>query len=255
MDFISLGIIDIIDILITAFLAYQVYKLIRGTAAMNIFVGIILVYFVWLICRTLKMQLLSLIIGQIIGVGVIALIVVFQPEIRRFLLLIGFRSKIRRLLKRFFINSRKNVETDDVIDEVIKAARVMADVKIGALIVIARNSSLSNYAETGDMIDANVNSRLIESIFFKNNPLHDGAVIIRNGRIVAARCVLPTTDNIDIPAHYGMRHRAAIGISEKTDAVVVIISEETGYISYSEHGEVKYNISSAELRNLLIDKD
>ena len=254
MDFISLGIIDIIDILITAFLAYQVYKLIRGTAAMNIFVGIILVYFVWLICRMLKMELLSLIIGQVIGVGVIALIVVFQPEIRRFLLLLGFRSKSKFSLGRFFITARKSIETDDIIDEIVTATRKMSDLNIGALIVIARNSPLNDYAETGDIIDANVNSRLLESIFFKNNPLHDGAVIIRNGRIVAARCILPSTDNINLPAHYGMRHRAAIGISEKTDAVVVIISEETGSMSYSENGELKYNISSIELRNLLIDK-
>jgi uncharacterized protein (TIGR00159 family) len=254
MDFVSLGIIDIIDILITAFLAYQVYNLIRGTAAMNIFVGIILVCFVWLICRTLKMELLSLIMGQVIGVGVIALIVVFQPEIRRFLLLLGFRSKNRFLFNRFFMHSRKSVETNDVIDEVIKATRKMADSKIGALIVFARNSPLSEYTETGDIIEANVNSRLLESIFFKNSPLHDGAVIIRGGRIVAARCVLPSTDNINLPAHYGMRHRAAIGVSEKTDAVVVVISEETGSISYSENGDLKYNISSAELRNLLIDK-
>jgi uncharacterized protein (TIGR00159 family) len=254
MDFISLGIIDIIDILMTAFIAYLVYKLIRRTAAMNIFVGIILVYFAWLICRTLKMELLSLIIGQVIGVGVIALIIVFQPEIRRFLLLLGFRSKSKFSLSRFFIRSQKSIETTDVIDEIIRAARTMADSKIGALIVFARNSPLNDYAETGDIIDANVNSRLIESIFFKNNPLHDGAVIIRSGRIFAARCVLPSTDKIDIPANYGMRHRAAIGISEKTDAIVVVVSEETGSISYSENGELKYNISSAELRNLLIDK-
>jgi len=255
MDFISLGIIDIIDILITAFLAYLVYKLVRGTAAINIFVGIILVYFAWLICRTLKMELLSLIIGQIIGVGVIALIIVFQPEIRRFLLLLGFRSKSKFSVSRFLFYSRKRVETTGVIDEVIDATRKMAESKIGALIVFARNSLLKIYAETGDIIDANVNSRLLESIFFKNSPLHDGAVIIRNGRIVAVRCVLPSTDDIDIPAHYGMRHRAALGISEKTDAVVVIISEETGSISYSENGELKYNISSGELRNLLIDND
>ena len=254
MDFISLGIIDIIDILITALLAYQVYKLIRGTAAMNIFVGIIFVYFVWLICRTLKMELLSLIIGQVIGVGVIALIVVFQPEIRRFLLLLGFRWKSKFSFNRFFVNSRKSIETNKVIDEIIKATRKMADSSIGALIVIARNSPLDDYAETGDIIDANVISRLLESIFFKNNPLHDGAVIIHNGRIVAARCVLPSSDNINLPAQYGMRHRAAIGISEKTDAVVAVISEETGSISYSEAGELKYNISSAELRNLLIVK-
>ncbi|MDR3285936.1 MAG: diadenylate cyclase CdaA [Prevotellaceae bacterium] len=255
MDFISLSIIDIIDILITAFLAYQVYKLIRGTAAMNIFIGIILIYFVWLICRTLKMELLSLIIGQIIGVGVIALIIVFQPEIRRFLLLLGFRSQSKFSLSRLFIHSRKSVESTKVVDEVIKASRKMADSKIGALIVFAQKSPLADYAETGDIIDAIVNSRLLESIFFKNNPLHDGAVIVRNGRIVAARCVLPSTDNINLPAHYGMRHRAAIGVSEKTDAVVVIISEETGSISYCENGEMRYNISSAELRNLLIEKE
>jgi uncharacterized protein (TIGR00159 family) len=254
MDFISLSIIDIIDILITAFLAYKVYKLIRGTAAMNIFVGIILVYFLWLICRTLKMELLSLIIGQVIGVGVIALIVVFQPEIRRFLLLIGFRSQNKFSLSRLFIHPRKNIESLHVIDEVINASRKMADSKTGALIVFAQKSPLDDYAKTGDIIDACVNSRLIESIFFKNNPLHDGAIIIRSGRIIAARCVLPATNNIDLPAHYGMRHRAAIGMSEETDSIIVVISEETGSISYAENGQMKYHISSAELRNLLTGK-
>jgi uncharacterized protein (TIGR00159 family) len=254
MDFISLGIIDIIDIIITALLAYQVYKLIRGTAAMNIFIGIILVYFLWLVCRTLKMELLSLIIGQVIGVGVIALIVVFQPEIRRFLLLLGFRSQNKFSLSRLFIHPRKNIESLHVIDEVINASRKMADSKIGALIVFAQKSPLDDYTKTGDIIDAYVNSRLLESIFFKNNPLHDGAIIIRNGRIIAARCVLPSTSKTDIPAHYGMRHRAAIGMSEETDAAVVVVSEETGAISYAENGEIKYNISSAELRNLLIGK-
>jgi len=250
MDFVSLSIIDIIDILMTAFLVYQVYKLIRGTAAMNIFVGIILVYFVWLICRTLKMELMSLIIGQVIGVGVIALIVVFQPEIRRFLLMLGFRSQNRFSLSRLFMGQRGNQETTQVVDEVIKAVRKMADSKIGALIVFARKSPLDDYTKTGDIIDANVISRLLESIFFKNNPLHDGALIIRGNRIVAARCVLPTTDNINLPAHYGMRHRAAIGMTEETDAVVVVISEETGSISYCESGQIKYDISTAELRNL-----
>ncbi|MDR1199217.1 MAG: diadenylate cyclase CdaA [Prevotellaceae bacterium] len=254
MDFISLGIIDIIDIIITALLAYQVYKLIRGTAAMNIFIGIILVYFLWLVCRTLKMELLSLIIGQVIGVGVIALIVVFQPEIRRFLLLLGFRSQSKFSLSRLFIHPRKNIESLHTIDEVILAARKMSDSKIGALIVFAQKSPLDDYVRTGDIIAAYVNSRLIESIFFKNNPLHDGAIIIRNERIVAARCVLPSTNKTDIPAHYGMRHRAAIGMSEETDAVVIVVSEETGAISYAENGEIKYNISSAELRTLLIEK-
>ncbi|MDR0420371.1 MAG: diadenylate cyclase CdaA [Prevotellaceae bacterium] len=254
MDFISLSIIDITDILITALLAYQVYKLIRGTAAMNIFVGIILVYFLWLVCRTLKMELLSLIIGQVIGVGVIALIVVFQPEIRRFLLFLGFRSQSKFSLSRLFIHPRKNMESLHTIDEVVQASRKMSDLKIGALIVFAKKSLLDDYVKTGDIIDAYVNSRLIESIFFKNNPLHDGAIIIRNERIVAARCVLPSTNNINLPAHYGMRHRAAIGMSEETDSTVIVISEETGSISYVENGEIKYDISSAELRNILIEK-
>jgi uncharacterized protein (TIGR00159 family) len=137
-----------------------------------------------------------------------------------------------------------------VVDEIVKASRKMADSKIGALIVVARKSPLDDYTTTGDIIDANVNSRLIESIFFKNNPLHDGAVIISGERIVAARCVLPATDSTNLPAHYGMRHRAAIGMSEETDAIIVVISEETGSISYCESGQIKYDISSAELRNL-----
>ena len=251
MDFISIKIIDTIDVLLVAILAYQVYKIIKGTVAMNIFVIIIVLYIVWFLCRALKMDLLSLIIGQVMGVGVIALIIVFQPEIRRFLLHLGNRSKSMLLINKVFFHSQKVMKSHKSIDELIIACREMSELKIGALIVIARQSPLSLYAETGDIIDANITSRLIESIFFKNNPLHDGAMIIRGERIYAARCVLPSTENQNLPAHCGMRHRAAIGVTEHTDSFVIVVSEETGSISIVDNGKLQYNISITELKNIV----
>jgi len=201
------------------------------------------------------MELLNNILGKIIEVGVIALIIVFQQEIRRFLLFIGTRylSKNRFSLENWLFPKQKNMVAPVNIDAIVKACRNMSETKTGALIVIARKSELQYYTETGDIIDAETSSRLIENIFFKNSPLHDGALIIVNDKIRAARCILPVTENLNIPAHYGLRHRAALGISEHTDALIVIVSEETGKISFGFQGEIKYGISSMELRQLLED--
>lgn len=251
--FIAIRVLDIIDILLVAFLLYEIYMLIRGTVAINIFVGIFLLYMIWLIVKALNMELLSNILGQIIGVGVIALIIVFQQEIRRFLLFIGTRylSKNRFSIENFLFPKQKSVVPPVNIEAIVKASRNMAESKTGALIVIARKSELQIYAETGDIIEAETSSRLIENIFFKNSPLHDGALIIINDKIKAARCVLPVTENINLPAHYGMRHRAAIGMSETTDSLIVVISEETGKISFVVNGTIRYGISSMELKQLL----
>jgi diadenylate cyclase len=251
--FINVRVLDVIDIVLVAFLLYQIYMLIRGTVAINIFMGIFVLYVIWLVVRALNMELLSSILGQIIGVGVIALIIVFQQEIRRFLLLIGTRylSHRRFSIENLFFPRSKRVEVPVNVDAIVRAARNMSEVKTGALIVIARKSDLQVYAETGDLINAETSSRLIENVFFKNSPLHDGAMIIKNDKIYAARCVLPVTEKMNLPASFGLRHRAAIGITELTDAIVVLVSEETGKISLIKGGSVKYGISAMELKSLL----
>ncbi|SDC15565.1 TIGR00159 family protein [Williamwhitmania taraxaci] len=250
LAFITLKILDVVDILLVAILLYQIYMLVRGTVAINIFVGVFALYLVWLIVKALNMELLSSILDKVIGLGVIALIIVFQQEIRRFLLYIGNRyfSRYNFSIERLFFPGRTEKDNLLNVESIVKAARNMSETKTGALIVLARRSELEVYAETGDLIDAVISSRLLENLFFKNSPLHDGAVIICNNRIHAARCVLPVTDNMSLPAHYGMRHRAAVGITEHTDAVVVIVSEETGRISFVKDGAVKSRLTPAELQ-------
>ncbi|MDR1897534.1 MAG: diadenylate cyclase CdaA [Prevotellaceae bacterium] len=251
MEFINFSFIDIIDILMVAFILYQVYQLIKGTAALNIFIAIILFYVIYLIVRALKMELISMILGQFIGVGMIALIILFQQEIRRFLLHIGttYISKSRNsVISRFFSKADHSFTVASIVAE---ACNNMAGKKTGALIVLGQTSSLQIYAETGDIINADINVRLLENIFFKNAPLHDGAVIILNNKIYAARCMLPSSENPNIPAYLGMRHRAAIGITEATDAIAVVVSEESGTISYAEDGKIERNISPEQLITLL----
>ncbi|MFP4555574.1 MAG: diadenylate cyclase CdaA [Bacteroidales bacterium] len=251
--FITIRILDIIDIILVALLFYQIYMLIRGTVAINIFLGIFILYLFWLIVKALNMELLGSILGQIIGVGVIALIIVFQQEIRRFLLLIGTRyfSKNQFTLERLLFLKGKKVDSPVNIEGIIRACRNMAEGRVGALIVITQKSNLQLYAETGDIINAETSSRLIENIFFRNSPLHDGAMIIKSNQIYAVRCILPLTEKTDIPAFYGLRHRAALGISEITDALVIVVSEESGKISFVKEGEIQEDISIQKLRELL----
>ena len=239
-SFITVRIIDVIDILLVAFLMYQVYMLIKGTIASYIFITIISIYILWLLLVKDRMILLGSILGQIIGVGVIVLIVVFQQELRRFLVLIGTRyfSKTRISLGHLFISSGI-LKSDMYISAIVKACINMAKKKIGALIVLSRKTPLDDYEQTGEIIDANTSSSLLESIFSKESPLHDGAVTIIDNRIHAARCVLPVSDNFNLPPNYGMRHRAGIGLTEVTDALVIIVSEETGDISLAESGRIK----------------
>lgn len=250
-DFVNIQPIDIIDIILVGFLIYQIYKLIRGTSAMNIFIGIIIIYFVWVIVKALHMNLLSAILGQVLGVGVIALIVIFQQEIRRFLLHIGTTSfKGRKggdFARKLFGQEEKEVPLT-TLNELTQAVRRMSETKTGALIVMMHASSLEFVIETGDRVDALVNRRLIENIFFKNAPLHDGALVMNTTRLVAARCTLPMSDNQNIPANYGMRHRAAAGLTEQTDATVIVVSEQTGNVSFVKAGELKTMTSINELR-------
>jgi uncharacterized protein (TIGR00159 family) len=254
LDFIHFGLSDALDIVAVAFLLYQIYKIIRRTAAINIFTGILLLYFLWFIVRALNMQLLSTILGQVLGVGIIALIIVFQQEIRRFLLRIGasFNSQRDTWLQRFF-KQRSHTVFELDISSITRACRKMSECKTGALIVIERYSPMEMYAETGDIIDARISSRLLQNLFFKNSPLHDGAVIIIRNRIHAARCTLPVSEQVYIPAQYGMRHRAAVGLTEQTDAIVIVVSEETGDISIVENAVINRMEGGANELRLTIE--
>ncbi len=253
--FIEINFLDILDILLVALLLYTLYNLLKGTVAINIFFGIVAFYLLWKLVTALDMEMLSEIFGAFISVGFIALIVVFQPEIRKFLLMLGTpgfikKKKHRLLFWNFEIGS--NVDID--LDELIEACRHMAETKTGALIIITNKSALEQYVETGERIDAKVSAALLESIFFKNSPLHDGAVIIRNNKIVAARCILPVSSSKSIPSHFGLRHRSAIGLTEQSDALAIIISEETGNISFSVGGDIQEKISPISLKSMILEE-
>ncbi|MDR1679478.1 MAG: diadenylate cyclase CdaA [Prevotellaceae bacterium] len=249
---IEFGIKDIIDILLVAFLMYQTFLLIRGTNAVNIFFGIIAFIICWFVVSfILKMELLGAIFDKIINVGAIALIVIFQNEIRRFFSLIGSRRNWRFIRwlanKAKMANELKNFE----VMQLVLACRNMSRNKCGALIVLEHNATLSEFIASGEVVNADINSRLIESLFFKNSPLHDGAMIIANQKIVAAGCILPVSQNQHIPKQMGLRHRAALGISERTDAMAIVVSEETGSISIVQNGKLTADISPEQLERFL----
>ena len=249
--FLTIRFLDILDILLFAFVLYQVYKLIRGTYAIKIVLGVFAVYLFWNFVKALNMQLLSSILGQFIGVGVIALIIVFQPELRKGFLLLGSRYLTQErfpFLSKLWSGEIRNYSVK--VSEIVTACRSMSMTKTGALIVIERETSLESYLNNKDIVNADTSSRMLVNIFFKNSPLHDGAVIIKGEKIYAARCVLPLSER-DLPANFGMRHRAAIGISELTDAVVVTVSEETGAISLIIGGEIEQGITTKKLEGEL----
>ena len=249
MDFIPFTLIDLIDIVLVATIMYWIYRVTRGTNAPYIFSGIIAIYLLWVVVRALNMELLSSMLGQVISVGVIALIILFQPELRRFLQLIGLRQKHFNFISRIFSTTEEEQSTVN-IEPIVTACRDMAETKTGALIVIRQESDLRLIAEGGIAIDAKTSVSLLKNIFFKNAPLHDGAVIVEGDRIVAAKCILPVTQS-DVPKDYGTRHRAAIGMSEISDAIIVIVSEETGGISIDQGGELRRNIEPVRLQQTL----
>ncbi|MBG7611596.1 TIGR00159 family protein [Polaribacter sp. BAL334] len=252
LEFIPFSFLDVLDILLVAMLLYYIYKLLKGTVAINIFIGIALIFIIWKITQALKMEMLSSILGYLLSGGVIALMIVFQQEIRKFLLMIGttnFSNKKSFLKQLRFLQSEISPEIDT--ESILKACNNLSKTKTGALIVIERTNSLDFLINTGDAINANINHVILESIFFKNSPLHDGATIIRDNNIVATRVVLPISDNSRIPARFGLRHRAALGISEKTDAVCLLVSEETGEISYIKDGEFVLYTTPEELNEKL----
>lgn len=239
-DFIEFRFLDILDIALVAILLYYVYRLIRGTAAINIFLGIAIVYLIWKLTVALKMELLSDILGKFLGGGFIALIIVFQQEIRKFLLMVGstnFAAK-KGFLKRFKFSTAFNdghITTD--VESIISACDEMSKTKTGALIILQRNNNLEFVKQTGDKMQAEVNKPLLTSIFYKNSPLHDGAIIIEDNLITATRVILPVEEGVSIPARFGLRHRAALGMTLRSDAVALVVSEETGQISYIRNGE------------------
>ena len=250
MDFFELTdfrIIDAIDIVLVAALLYYLYRLVKGTVAINIFIGIVIIYGIWWLTDLLEMELLSKILGGFLGVGMFALIVVFQQEIRKFLLMLGSTNfKANRIFRQFKSISTDTIATTD-IEPVIAACRNMSQSKTGALIVIKRNNSLEFVKSSGDAMSVAVNQPILESIFYKNSPLHDGATIIRDNFVVATRVILPISDSINIPSRFGLRHRAAFGVSEKTDAVCLLVSEETGEISYIKDGSFELYADYNEL--------
>jgi uncharacterized protein (TIGR00159 family) len=230
---------------------YKLYLLIRGTVAINIFLAIFIIYVLWLVVKALHMELLGSIIGQVVNVGMIALVVIFQQEIRRFLVMIGTRYLSHSFSFNKLLTLNLQEENYYKIKTIVNACLRLSESQVGALLVLARKSTLDVYAQTGDIINASTSSRLIESIFFKNSPLHDGALIIVQDKLHAARCILPLSDNPNIPANYGMRHRAALGITENTDALAIIVSEETGEISVADGGILTQNIGRNDLMQIL----
>jgi len=251
IGFLDVSIVNIIDITLVSVLLYQVYKLMKGSVAIKIFLGFLSIYLIYLFVRAARMELLTMILGQFMGVGVIAAIILFAPEIRKFLMIIGKSSIFsnENVLQELLFWRKKETQAFNNTP-IMEAAKSLAGTSTGALIVISKNSELKFYAESGDLIDAIVSKRLLISIFNKYSPLHDGAVIIYNGKIKAARCILPVTER-DVPAQFGLRHRAAIGMSESTDTLILIVSEETGQVSLSKNGKILHNLSLQEVRELI----
>ena len=248
LDIINLRFLDVLDIVFVALLLYYLYKLVKGTVAVNIFIGIVIIYLMGSLTQLLQMELLSSVLGEFIGVGMFALIVVFQQEIRKFLLMIGSTNFTQK--GKFFTQLRflkGDLETSTNVDDIISACETMGQSYTGALIIIQKNTNLDFVKNSGDDMNIELNQPIIESIFYKNSPLHDGAMIIEDNKITATRVILPVSNDRSIPLRFGLRHRAAVGITEKTDALALVVSEETGQISYIRDGEFVMFESNEEL--------
>ena len=254
--FLSFGIKDAIDILLVALVLYYTYRFMRESSTLNIFVGILAFIVTWLfVSRVLEMRLLGAILDQFVGVGALAIIVLFQEEIRKFLYSLGEHNKLRKVVNWFTVRrDEKSVTPREAIMPIVMACINMARAKCGALIVIERTTPLDDITATGDTVDAQINQRLIENIFFKNSPLHDGAMVISHRRIKAAGCILPVSHDFDIPRELGLRHRAAMGISQASDAVAIVVSEETGRISVAIKGQFRLRLSAENLEALLTEE-
>ncbi len=252
IGFLELSFVDFLDIFFVAILLFNLYKMLKGSGALRIFFGFLSLYFLYLVVKATEMALLSEILGQFMGVGVLAAIILFQQEIRKFLLLIGQTTEFSNLpLPKFLKGKNGNGKQETNLSPIVEAMKTLAGSNTGALVVVSRNDDLQFFADTGDRLDALLSKRLLLSIFYKNSPLHDGAVILYKGRIVAARCILPVSENEQLPAHFGLRHRAALGITEKHDVAVLVASEETGQLSFVYKGDILANLSAIELRRHL----
>ncbi len=253
--FFEFGLKDIIDILLVALMLYYIYRLMRDSRSLNVFSGIMVFVVIWLlVSQVLQMRLLGSILDKLVSVGVIALIVLFQDDIRKFLYNLGAHRRIRSIIRFLSSSKDKDKEQKDVketIMPIVMSTMNMSRGKVGALIVIEQTVPLNDIVATGDVIDATINQRLIENVFFKNSPLHDGAMVISKKRIKAAGCILPVSHDLDIPKELGLRHRAAMGISQESDAVAVVVSEETGGISIAHKGEFRLRLSPEELESIL----
>ena len=247
------GIKDIIDVFLVALMLYYLYRLMKESRSLNVFIGIIVFVLVWLfVSQVLEMRLLGAIMDKLVSVGVIGLIVLFQEEIRRFLYSLGAHQRFQSIMRSFFMGSKSKSTVDkETIMPIVMACMDMSRGKVGALIVIERGLRLDDIVDTGDLIDARINQRLIENIFFKNSPLHDGAMIITGKRIRAAGCILPVSHNHDISKELGLRHRAALGISQDSDCIAIVVSEETGGISVAIKGQFQLRLSAEKLENIL----
>lgn len=251
MDLLDIRIIDIIDVVLVAFLMYYLYKLIKGTVAINIFIGIVILFAIWKLTLFLDMLLMSRILGGFLGAGMIALVVVFQQEIRKFLLMVGTTnfSARKRVFKKLNLFNENEITTN--VPVILSACSKMSKSSTGAIIVLKRNTSLEFVKITGDPMNVEVNQPILESIFYKNSPLHDGALIIEDNIITATRVILPVSNDKNIPQRFGLRHRAALGITEKTDAVCIVVSEENGQISYLKEGDFVLFEDLDELQKLI----
>ena len=257
--FFEFGIKDLIDIFLVATMLYYIYRLMRESRSLNVFIGILVFVITWLfVSRIMQMKLLGSILDKLVSVGVIVLIVLFQDEIRKFLYNLGAHQRVKAI-KRFFNKKELDKEAGRreamiTVIPIVMAVINMSKGKVGALIIVEREMSLDDIVATGDNIDANINQQLIENIFFKNAPLHDGAMIVKGKRIRAAGCILPVSHDLSIPKELGLRHRAAMGISQETDALAIVVSEETGGISVAIKGEFKLHMTAEELEIFLTDE-
>jgi uncharacterized protein (TIGR00159 family) len=254
IGFIEFNWIDLLDIIIVGLLIFQIYRMIRGSLAFNIFIGFLIIYFLWLAVRFSGMELLAGILNQFISVGVIALLIVFQPEVRKFLLYLGRGSQLKQPLSLFSLFNRKAANREmfeDNIPEILIALENMRKNRLGAILVFSQSTRMQMIASSGVLMDSMISAKLLESIFEKNSPLHDGAVIIHDFKIVAAGCVLPVSDNSEQANRLGLRHRAAIGITEISDAIAIVVSEEKGMLSYARNGRLINDLTTEEIKTLL----
>jgi uncharacterized protein (TIGR00159 family) len=255
IEFVKFGIKDLIDILLVAYLLYQLYRLMKDSGSINIFIGILVFIGCWVIVsQVLEMRLLGSIFDKLVSVGVLALIVLFQDDVRKFLVTVGSHRRWENFLRFLRKNRQEKVEKTDIMP-IVMACMSMSKTKTGALIVIEKNLPLNEIIRSGETINADVNQRLIENIFFKNSPLHDGAMIIRHKQIIAAGCILPVSHDLNIPKELGLRHRAAMGVSQETDALAIIVSEETGGISVAHKGQFHLRLTAEELERILTKED